>query len=89
MLKRNLGKPTDCIFCSEEESVDHLFFLCIVATKIWKLVSEFFGISIDLDYLSVAKFWIANKKHMAFPLKKKAYGLKYHLCCNALEHMEK
>jgi mannosylglycoprotein endo-beta-mannosidase len=65
MLKRNLGKPTDCIFCSEEESVDHLFFSCIVATKIWELVSEFFGISIGLDYLSVARFWIANKKHMA------------------------
>jgi hypothetical protein len=51
MLKRNLGKPTGCIFCSEEESVDHLFFSCIVATKIWELVSEFFGISIGLDYL--------------------------------------
>jgi hypothetical protein len=34
MLKRNLGKPTDCIFYSKEESVDHLFFSCIVATKI-------------------------------------------------------
>jgi hypothetical protein len=34
-----------------------------VATKIWEIVSEFFGISIGLD--SIARFWIANKKHMA------------------------
>jgi hypothetical protein len=52
-------------FCSKEEIVEHLFFSCIVATRIWEIVSEFFSTSIGLDYLSVARFWIANKKHMA------------------------
>jgi hypothetical protein len=28
-------------------------------------VARFFGISIGLDYLTVARFWIANKKHIA------------------------
>jgi hypothetical protein len=45
--------------------VDHLFFGCIVATNIWGKVSKFFVIQLGLDYLTIARFWIANKKHAA------------------------
>lgn len=31
LLKRNMNKPVCCVFCSENESIDHLFFQCIVA----------------------------------------------------------
>lgn len=27
--KRNMGKPLDCVFCFEHESIDHLFVLCV------------------------------------------------------------
>jgi hypothetical protein len=29
--RRNIKKPTECVFSKEEETVDHLFFKCIVA----------------------------------------------------------
>jgi hypothetical protein len=35
LQKRNLGKPVCCMFCSDNESVEHLFFRCIVAKNIW------------------------------------------------------
>ena len=63
--KRNIGKPLDCVFCNDLESIDHLFFKCIVASSIWKSVSAFFNRDIGSDYLSVARLWIANKKHAA------------------------
>lgn len=31
LLKRGIEKPPKCMFCSEHESVDHLFFDCVVA----------------------------------------------------------
>jgi hypothetical protein len=65
LQKRNLGKPTCCVFCHEEETISHLFFNCIVAKLVWDEVSAFFGLNIGRDYLSIAKFWVSNKKHQA------------------------
>jgi mannosylglycoprotein endo-beta-mannosidase len=33
LQKRNLGKPVCCMFCSENESIELLFFRCIIAKK--------------------------------------------------------
>jgi hypothetical protein len=63
LKKRNMNKPECCIFCLDDESIDHLFFKCIVAKHIWQIISDFFGIAQGDGYLSIAKFWIANKKH--------------------------
>jgi hypothetical protein len=65
LLKRNLNKPVCCVFCSENESIDHLFFQCIVAKQIWKFITSVFNIQVGHDYISVARFWVANKKHPA------------------------
>jgi hypothetical protein len=65
LQKRNLGKPTCCVFYNEDETVSHLFFNCIVANIVWGEVSDFFGLNILEDYLSVARFWVSNKKHQA------------------------
>ena len=32
--------------------------------NVWKLVAEVIGVDIGSDYESVAKLWIANKKHL-------------------------
>jgi predicted GNAT superfamily acetyltransferase len=61
--RRDVSDPT-CLFCSEHESISHLFFECFVAVSVWKLVSEVLCVDVDNDYESVAKYWIANKKHM-------------------------
>ena len=63
LLKRHLNKPEDCVFCSELESIDHLFFNCIVAKQIWQTISSIFNVAVGDSFFSVARFWVANKKH--------------------------
>jgi hypothetical protein len=38
----------ECSFCKEFESVDHLFFDCIVSKNIWLLVEKMFNHKVDL-----------------------------------------
>jgi hypothetical protein len=59
--KRNLDKPEDCVFCCELESINHLFFYCIVARQIWPIISECFRINVGHSYESTARFWVSNK----------------------------
>jgi hypothetical protein len=66
MKKRKLNKPEDCVFCSEPESVQHLFFDCFVARNVWQEVSCFFGKQIGSSIGNIAQFWVADKKHAAF-----------------------
>jgi hypothetical protein len=40
--KKGLDKPVQCCFCSEE-SIKHLFFECVVAKTIWKMMSGLLG----------------------------------------------
>jgi hypothetical protein len=50
------------VFCSEDESIRHLFFQCVVAKVIWKLIGSIVGCEVGSDYLSVASRWIHKKK---------------------------
>jgi hypothetical protein len=63
LKKRHLNKPEDCLFCSEQESIQHLFFDCVVASNTWSLIAEFFHIRIGSNYESAARFWVSNKKN--------------------------
>jgi hypothetical protein len=56
-------KPEDCIFCSENETVHHLFFDCIVAKQFSREVSLLFKVDIVHVFESVARFWVANNRH--------------------------
>ena len=63
LAKRGIEKPPDCVYCTDNETIDHLFFGCVVAKQIWRQVSEVFSIELGSDYLSIARFWPASKKH--------------------------
>ena len=63
LKKRGIEKPPECLFCSENESIQHLFFDCVVAKQIWKHVSDFFCLSVGSDYMSIAHFWPGHSKH--------------------------
>jgi hypothetical protein len=65
LKKRNLNKPETCVFCSEPESVQHLFFDCIVARNVWQKISSFFVFSLGSSVAAVAHYWIADKRHAA------------------------
>lgn len=61
--KKGMNKPVQCRLCGEEESIDHLFFSCVVARNIWDDVSEFLGLSVGTDYISVAAKWLSKEKY--------------------------
>jgi hypothetical protein len=49
LTKDNLEKrqhidDTTCLFCSERESVHHLFFDCVVAKRAWEMISQVTGV---------------------------------------------
>ena len=51
-----------CVFCSENESVHHLFFDCVVAQEIWKDVADSFDFNYPQSMLQLSVLWGANNK---------------------------
>ena len=59
--RQNLNDLT-CLFCTEEESINHLFFDCVVAREIWSSVQFLTGVDISPIYISyIAKLWPDKK----------------------------
>jgi hypothetical protein len=51
-----------CLFCQEKESASHLFFDYVVAKQAWCMLTKVIGFNVGLDYESLAKCWLCNKK---------------------------
>jgi hypothetical protein len=51
-----------CIFCTEYEYVSHLFYECCVTRIMWGVVAELINRSEIVDFGSMAKLWIREKK---------------------------
>ena len=62
LAKRRHVEDMTCVFCSELETIQHLFFDCIVAKKIWAIIAECFNIPIPVSFTSLSSFW-KRKKH--------------------------
>ena len=62
LRKRRIIKPSDCVFCSEDETIHHLLFDCVVAMFVWVIIREHLKVDAGTDYLSVARFCLSNKK---------------------------
>jgi hypothetical protein len=58
---RELNDKT-CLFCTELESVSHLFYECCVARRIWEVIAEVTDLPLITDFESMAKWWIKGKK---------------------------
>lgn len=54
VAKRKYIEDKSFLFCSEMETIIHLFFDCVVARRIWKDLSEEVNLSIGADFESVA-----------------------------------
>jgi hypothetical protein len=61
--KRHHLDDNKCLFCDEKESVDHLFFRCVVAGQASSVVLEIIGFSIVNNFESMARCWLCNKKY--------------------------
>lgn len=57
LIKRNIFKPIQCQFCTEHESIPHLFFECIIARNIWDYVESFTAVKVQSSPLRI---WLAN-----------------------------
>jgi hypothetical protein len=69
------------LFCAEDESVDHLFFECVVAKRAWAIVCSVIGFELGSDYLSIANMWLCNKKFGVINmLTSGGVGIKTWLC---------
>jgi len=64
LAKRREVSDPSCMFCNDHESINHLFFECCVARNIWLTISEVLGHNLGHCFESVARFCIANKRHM-------------------------
>jgi hypothetical protein len=62
LKKVNATKPEEFVLCSEKESVNHLFFECVVAKFMWSLASDFLKRKIGDSYESIAGMWLCQKK---------------------------
>jgi hypothetical protein len=61
-IRREVNDKT-CLFCSENESVKHLFYECCVARNLWGVVAEITELPLVRDFESMAKWWIRGKKY--------------------------
>jgi hypothetical protein len=64
LQKQREVNDKSCLFCSELESVSHLLFDCFVLKHVWLVIPDILNMNIGGSYESVAKFWVANKKHV-------------------------
>ena len=63
LSKRRPMADVTCVFCSENESIVHLFFECCVAKEVWSSCANSLGISLNPGFESIARLWIYKKKH--------------------------
>jgi hypothetical protein len=64
LAKRRKLEDLSCLFCSETETVHHLFFDCCVANGVWSVLADILNLSGNCNYEYVASLWLANKKFM-------------------------
>ena len=65
LRKRHIIKPLDCVYCVCNESIQHLFFDCVVAKCTWDVVNSAFNCNIGSNFESVGRFWLSNNNNAA------------------------
>jgi hypothetical protein len=66
LTRDNLAKKQhvpnhSCVFCSETETIMHLFFECSVAKELWKQILTFTGVKMQVNLVSISSLWICEK----------------------------
>jgi hypothetical protein len=63
LSKRRTLEDQTCLFCSEIEIVNHIFFGCCVARSVWETLAEILNVHMGHDFESVEKLWLQYKKY--------------------------
>jgi hypothetical protein len=56
LAKRRTLNDASCLFCSEAESAEHLFFSCCVAVCVWNRVADVLNVGMVRDSESLARW---------------------------------
>lgn len=69
LIRDNLkkgGKLVICLACPvlNLKLLSTSFFYCCLARNVWAEISDLLELEIGTDDESVAKYWLANKKHL-------------------------
>ena len=83
LLKRNWKGGSKCCFCSEDETIQHLFFDCHVAKFVWSAVFFAFGVKALASVSNMLGSWLRG---FSMKLRKHFFSRS---CCNVLGHLAK
>ncbi|TVU14266.1 hypothetical protein EJB05_37725, partial [Eragrostis curvula] len=61
LKKRQKVNDLSCLFCEEAESVQHLFFDCVVAKQTWVELSIIVGTNVGDTYEKIATRWLMEE----------------------------
>jgi hypothetical protein len=64
LAKRKKVEDESCLFCSEKETCQHLFFDCAIASHCWSLFSEILSIPMGNNIFNVGKYWLSSKRYV-------------------------
>jgi len=78
--KKRDAEDKSCLFCCEEESINHLFFDCWVSKLIWGWISEVTEIQVGVDFESIGRWWISNNKNAVLNCTCAALPVGLHRC---------
>ena len=61
LARKNLD-DTNCVFCTEKESVEHIFFECVVAKQLWQEIFDTIGFNCcqNFEYIGIS-MWLCNE----------------------------
>jgi hypothetical protein len=64
LVKRQNVDDLTCVFCNEVESCQHLFFDCVVASKIWRDIVMALGVNLKISSMhDISSLWNDFKKN--------------------------
>lgn len=58
-IRRKVEDPT-CLLCSKAETIQYLFFDCVVAKQLWNVLSEVLDKPVVSDFVAVGSLWLSN-----------------------------
>jgi hypothetical protein len=63
LLKRNWYESKACVFCSQDETIKHLFFQCNFARSIWSAIQEASCLYPPTSVTNILRNWLDGIGH--------------------------
>ena len=73
LIKRKWKGEKTCAFCTEEESVQHIFFECLTTKYIWNLLA--YSLGADCRPSNMEQYWVWVNKFLPQSPQMHAVGL--------------